>query len=135
MIRDGRDVVSSRHGVLGFIAKPDLWRRAVVEAKKNQALDNFTSIKYENLVHQPEVELSALQAFLGLKFPFDLNDWIDKSSIKLKKSILTGRDMPFKLEEITRNSIGNWQRSESPHITEFLNSPELMRLNRELGYT
>jgi len=136
MIRDGRDVVSSKHKRLGYIATPKLWYKAIQEARKFELKDNFISIRYEDLVLNPQKELEKVVKFLDLECDFDMNDWVTKSSIavNLKKSIVTGKEMPFELSHIKANSIGNWKKKVSPYIEEFLNSPDLMNLNNSLGY-
>jgi hypothetical protein len=132
--RDGRDVVASKHGSLGYIATPALWRDSVLAAREFEGRDFLLSIHYEDLIRNPKDNLHKIRQFLNLKAAFDLTDWVKKSSVKAGRSLLTGRHMPYDLKDITKGSIGNWTVSSSPHVKDFLASAELMDLNQSLGY-
>jgi hypothetical protein len=132
--RDGRDVVASRHGTLGYIATPELWRQSVLAARKAEGAPFFLSVRYEDLIRDPKESLERIRSFLQLEAPFNLDSWIDRTSVKAGTSLLTGKYMPYELRNISSTSIGNWTKSESPYVKEFLASRELMELNRSLGY-
>ena len=75
MIRDGRDVVVSKHNIAPnkYWANLMQWKRALVEAKPHLHHKRFVTVRYESLAANPDQVQESLMAkmdFLKQKIPF-----------------------------------------------------------------
>jgi len=134
IVRDGRDVVSSYHKRLGYMVRPELWMKCVEAGQENSKLSDCISIRYEDLVNTPNETLAAIQDFLSLEEPFNVNTWTASSEISRNRSLINGKKMVYNLAALNAESIGKWEKSFSPWLTEFLKTPRFLEKNRELGY-
>lgn len=136
IIRDGRAVVASKHSRLGYMVKPELWYTCVNEAKRLESMPNFISIRYEQLVVEPDACLAIIQKFLELEGKFDSSSWMARTRIKGKVSNLVNGMAEGSLitGSVDVSRARSWEKSESPHLKEFLTHEKYTSLNQELGY-
>lgn len=136
IIRDGRAVVASYHSRLGYMVKPELWLTCILEAKRLEAMPNFISVRYEQLVSDSDACLLVIERFLKLQSKFDSSSWISKTNIKGKVSnIVNGKVEGSLITSVADESkIKAWEKSSSPKLQEFLSNERYMHVNQELGY-
>jgi len=136
IIRDGRAVVASKHSRLGYMVKPELWYTCVSEATRLESMPNFISIRYENLLSDSDACLAGIQKFLELESKFDSSSWMAKTRIKGKVPNLVNGKVEGSLitgaVDVSRTR--SWEKSESPHLKEFLAYDKYITLNHQLGY-
>jgi hypothetical protein len=137
IVRDGRDVVSSFHPRFGYMVKAKLWSRCIQQTLTFSGRENFLVLRYEDLIQQPQVELNRIRDFLGLQEEFDVKNWLSKTNIKgfILSPVNNNMGVSIISSDLNQNSIGNWKKSPSPNITEFLNDENCLKLNKDLGYS
>lgn len=109
------------------------WRLAVdhhaaAEARADPA--RYVSVRYEDLVHQPEEELRRLSAFLGIEF--------DPSMLAFHarefSGFLAGESHKLgTLKPVYKDSTGKWREELSPSQVQLIESVLSSRMQR-LGY-
>ncbi len=136
IIRDGRDVVASYHPRFGYMVKPELWKRCIIEANKFKGTNNFLSIRYEDLVNDKGAVMNQLKQYLNLSTPFDAENWLEKTSIKgyIKSPVNNNLGTSIVNSDINVASLGNWKKSDSPYVNSFLTDDECVAINKSLGY-
>jgi hypothetical protein len=136
IIRVGRDVVASFHPRFGYVVAPSIWKKCILEGEKFKHKQNFLTISYERLVTQPETVMAQVKSFLALETEFVIQDWLSKTTVKgfIKSPVNNNLGTSIITENVNANSIGNWSKSASPYVKEFLADNECMSLNKKLGY-
>jgi protein-tyrosine sulfotransferase len=144
IIRDGRDVVCSLRqtpfaridhappaGVKAAVRCAVQWQTLVEAGLRLRGDPGYYEIRYENLVREPERELRALVAFLGLP-------WEDQI---LEAALIDSEEVDENAahSEIFGSSVGRWQRDLSPEdcqALQLLIGPTLIKLEygKELGW-
>ena len=132
IVRDGRDVVLSRHPKnpsQGWV-KPERWIMDIRYGLKFRDLPNVDTIKYEDLVLHYEVEIRQLCAFLELPVREELLDWHSNSRIR-KADSLHGA-----ISKLSESSIGKWKpyAAQAGAVKEMLDREEAQNLLSMLGY-
>lgn len=134
IFRDGRDVVTSRHP-----EDPDQYwvpiRRWVQDAKRGLEAERkgqVLSIKYEDLVENPERTIRKVCEYLGEPFhPAMLEHQKSINSIS-KMAQMAWIKGP---EAINTNSLRKWEKPEhQERLAEFYKNKGAVRLLHELGY-
>jgi len=131
IIRDGRDVVLSRHPV----KKDDYWvsiERWVHDVGAGMAyLDHplVHTVRYEELIRDNERVVRGICEFLGLPFVEPMRDWHRHATVR-ENPAWDGRVKP-----LFESSIGKWRKPENAvRVQELLANPDAVRLLRQLGY-
>ena len=132
MVRDGRDVVTSRH------PKHDphhYWvpvRRWVSDVALGLELAEHScvhTVRYEDLIADYEGQLERLMEFLDEPVVPEVIDWASHTS--LRRSIHWAKP----LESIHARAVGRWSRPEHRRVVgEFMSDPEALKLMERLGY-
>ncbi|HEV8554001.1 MAG TPA: sulfotransferase [Casimicrobiaceae bacterium] len=131
IFRDARDVITSRHPL-----NPDeYWvplARWIVDVRKGleaQGRANVCSIKYEELIADPEATIARVCAFLGETF--------DPNMLEYQKHTNVKRHLAWQdnARAIHADSLRKWERPEhAARIREFMDNAEAVDLSRRLGY-
>ncbi len=132
MIRDGRDVVTSKHPR----HTPDQYwvsvRRWISDVKQGLAFaghPHVYTLKYENLVHQYESEIQKLIHFLNEDMTAEIGNWLQHTAVKKSKHWASP------VQNLHGKAIGKWQKPEHRRrYEEFMANDEAVELLQRLGY-
>jgi hypothetical protein len=119
IIRDPRDVLSSRHPYdkKRYYVEPWMWEMSIKASdflmKKLEYYKYKLTIKYEDVVLNPKVIEETLIKNLGLELRDNINSWHNLKD-NLEKSGLDHKMIPYmhKLRNFDRGSIGKWKNNE-----------------------
>lgn len=131
VVRDGRDVVTSRHPRRpdSYYYAPDGWARAV---RAGLALDEdprVCRLYYESLIEDFEATIAGVLEFIGEPFAERVRDWHRFATVR-RHSAWFATVLPAH-----RKSIGRWRSPEHRRrIEEFRSTPGAVELIRKLGY-
>lgn len=132
IIRDGRDVVLSRHprNPDAFWVSPERWIRDVQAGWELRHHLAVHTLHYEDLVQCYRPAMEKLCAFLELPFHTHLTDWLAHATVRQNRAYRAPR-----IQKIQSQSIGKWKRPENKSRLEtFEQTPGTMQLLREVGY-
>lgn len=136
LIRDGRDVVNS------YLKKEDEpddpqfgvdeWLRSIemMDALQPKLADNqHITIRYRDLVHQPEVVFKEI--FQLLEVPFEPVYTSSNEGYLKKMGDIGNRDFMTKVAKpINASSIGSWKEELEPEVLEFIEPQMKKQLKR-----
>ncbi|MEO0588183.1 MAG: sulfotransferase [Planctomycetota bacterium] len=131
IVRDGRDVILSKHPTKedGYWVDPDRW---VQDTRAGMAfLDHplVHTVYYEDLVRDNDRAVKDICAFLGLEFCEAISNWHQHATVRSNKA------WDGEVKPIFESSIGTWRAPEhAPRVRELLDHPDGERTLRELGY-
>ncbi|MFW6042833.1 MAG: sulfotransferase family protein [Marinilabiliaceae bacterium] len=132
VVRDGRDVVLSRHpkGADGYWVSPERWVNDVAEGLKYVDHPNVYTIKYEDLINDFEPTMKKVCDFIGIPWSEEMESWLENSRVQRNVAYF-GRQV----KPINNQSIGKWQKPESQdRVNYFLDYPGAKELLEKLGY-
>ncbi len=132
IVRDGRDVITSRHPVdpNRFWTTPDRWVQDVNAGLKFEDHPQVLTIRYEDLLLQYEKTVRSICSFIDEEFVEEFLNYPESSTVKLHLA------WPEGPRAISTKSIAKWTRPEfSDLIGAFLQKPEVEYLLRYLGYS
>ncbi len=131
IIRDGRDVITSRHPTdpNRFWTTPDRWLQDVQAGLKFQSHPQVLTIHYEDLLREYEKTVRSICVFLDEEFSDAFLNYPESSTVDQHLAWSAGP------QKINTRSIGRWKNSEmNDVINAFLENPEVIKLLGELGY-
>jgi hypothetical protein len=132
IVRDGRDVVTSSHPDAPdrYWSSPARWVNEVGAGLRVRNHPQVFTLRYEDLVTHPELELPRLGAFLDEDFS-DLHEtWWDTATIRGARAWRGG------VRELFDTSIGRWRAPEhEERVAALLAFPEARGLLSEFGYS
>ena len=131
IIRDGRDVATSRHP-----AKPDQywvaierWVNDVTAGMKYLDHPLVHTVRYEELIRDNDRVVGGICEFLELPFVEQMADWHKHATVR-QNPAWSGEVKP-----LFESSIGKWRSDEhAARVDALLANTEAKRLLRELGY-
>lgn len=132
LIRDGRDVVTSKHPK----HKPDdywvsyrRWTRYIREELAHKHNPNVYFIKYEDIINNYVDEIKKLLDFLDEDFTEEMDDWFQNSRIKNSIHLKNG------IQKLHKNSIERWKDPKHKKIiAEMLQNDEAVKYLKQFGY-
>ena len=132
MIRDGRDVVTSKHP----LHKPDeywvsvkRWMNDVKAGLRLKDNPQVFTIKYEDLIFNFDGKIKDLSQFLEEDFIPTAQSW------KLKTSVKKSKHWAQPVQDLHARSIKRWQKPEhAKRMQEFRHTQGAQDLLKELGY-
>ncbi|HLT72342.1 MAG TPA: sulfotransferase, partial [Cyclobacteriaceae bacterium] len=131
IIRDGRDVVCSRHPLSGaYHVSTERWVNDVKAGLKFLDHPNVFTLKYEDLVLNFKARVSDLLTFLDEEYCVEVEQFQEFANVKKHAAFEDGR-----LQGIKTGSIQKWKRDEHrERMDQFYKSDEAVDLLRQLGY-
>lgn len=134
LFRDGRDVVTSRHpeNPEAYWVPVKRWVRDVKFGLKAERKGLALSIKYEDLVAEPEVALRKICEYLDEPFVANILDYQNADNGLSKMAQAAWNHTP---EAINTKSLRKWEKPEhQERLAEFYRNEEATRLLHALGY-
>lgn len=131
IIRDGRDVVCSRHPMSGAYHVPiERWVHDVKAGLKFMKHPHVFTLKYEDLVSDFKANVSNLLTLLDEEYCLEVEQFHEFSNVKTHEAFEGG-----KAERIKTDSIQKWRRSEHvERVDQFYQNEEAVNLLKQLGY-
>ena len=132
IIRDGRDVVTSKHPK----HQPDRYwvsvNRWVKDVSKGLVYSNYKNMytmKYENLIGNYHHEIKKLLTFLGEEYRVEIKNWYNNTNLTNSKHLKS------KIQKLHSNSIGRWKKKEHHNIiNQFMKNKKAVNLLQKLKY-
>jgi hypothetical protein len=131
LVRDGRDVVLSRHprDRSQYYVSPKRWVDDVRAGLAVQADPRVVLIRYEDLVQDVPGTMEHLCAALSLDFSPSTFDYPSRAAVQ-RHPAWTGAAKP-----VSASSVGKWRASgNAGRVDKFLETPSAADLLMELGY-
>lgn len=132
IVRDGRDVVSSRHPVHSpeaYYVSPERWLHDVRIGLRYFHHPQVKTIRYEDLVRDFRATMQSVLDFLDLSWHDNLLNFHEHSRVREHIAWRGG------LQKLSTEALGRWQRAEHhERIDEFLSTPGTRSLLRRLSY-
>jgi hypothetical protein len=132
MVRDGRDVVLSRHPHTthrSYHVDPADWVLDVQEGMKYADRENFLTVRYESLIQQFEPTMAGVCEHLGIDLNEEILNFYEHASVRRNPAYFSG------LEKMHSNSIGKWKKPENKaRVDQLLAHPGAMELLKKLNY-
>ena len=132
MVRDGRDVVLSKHPTAPnrFWTDPSTWVSDVGIGKALESNSNFYTIQYEDLILDYDQSIQKLCDFLEIHCNAEILTWLKNATVK--------NHIAFKneAEDLYSKSIGKWKLKENTErVSHLLKSSEAQKLLDFYGYS
>jgi len=131
IVRDGRDVIFSRHPRRPgqYWVSPERWISEVKAGQRYLGHPNVYTVRYEDLVLNYTQTVKNLLDFLELDFIKSMDDFYSSASVRNNVAWKDG------LQPLYRGSIGVWQRhQDSDRLYQFVSDPRAQRLLKCFGY-
>jgi hypothetical protein len=133
LVRDGRDVVTSkhpRHTPDKYWVPAERWIRDVSFGLKFRDHPRVMTLKYEELILDFENTLRKLCAYLKLSYHPNFSDWNKHATIRTSKHWETS------VQQIYSNAIGKWKKEEHrERYHEFMKNQQAVELLKDLDYS
>jgi len=132
LVRDGRDVVTSKHPKHtpdDYWVSPERWVRDTKRGLAFANHPNLITVRYEDIIYDFDPLFQKISDFLEIDFVPDKNEWIKQTTLKHSKH--WGKPV----QAIHSDAIKKWQRSEhKKRIDQFYQTPGAPELLKELHY-
>ncbi len=132
IVRDGRDVITSRHPIdsRDFWVPPDRWIQDVTAGLKFENHPQVFTVRYEDLLNDYEGKLKSICNFIDVEFVDEFLAYPESSKVNKHMAWAGGS------RTISTGSIGRWKNPEfNGVIEEFLQDFETVKLLNHLGYS
>jgi hypothetical protein len=138
IIRDGRDVLLSRHPTKpnDYWVPPSRWVNDVRAGLEYVNHPQVLTIKYENLIFFYNSTVAEICKFLDEDFVVELKDWQKNTNIKNSKLQEKAWGVNrIDNQKIHSKNIGKWKKFENKdRLHEIINNKEVFDLLKELSY-
>ncbi len=132
IVRDGRDVILSRHphdDDRYYHVEPEEWVHDVHEGMKYMDRENFLTIHYESLIGDFQNTMKLVCDHLGIEMTREISDFYDYATVRRNPAYDSG------LQKMHSNSIGKWKNPENKErVDELLRYPGAVDLLRKFDY-
>jgi len=131
IIRDGRDVILSRHPSKKnkFHISPERWIRDVNAGLAWKDNEHLFTVKYEDLISSYTGIMKKICTFLEISFDGQLLNWLEYTTVK------KNRAWSKSVTAVHTNSLKKWQKPEyQKRVKAAMQNREFSRLLKELGY-
>lgn len=132
IVRDGRDVILSRHprGKQDYWVSPERWIRDVSAGLEFENHPSVFTIRYEDLVTRYTETIENICHFLDIPVSREILDWHKYTTIRKNNALHTS------IESLNNTSIGKWARPEnSKRVAELTGDERAAALLQRLQYT
>ena len=131
LVRDGRDVITSRHPTdpSRYWVSPQRWIRDVGAGRRLEDHAHVTTVRYEDLVHRFEDTARHLCEFLDEPVAPEMLEWHRHATVR------TNAAWFGKVEPLHAQSVARWQKPEHAAVVEeLLGDPEARSLLDHYDY-
>jgi hypothetical protein len=131
IIRDGRDVIISRHpkDKDSYWVSPERWISDVSAGLSYIDHENVYTMRYEALIMDFENTISDICKFLNVPVSEEILNWHEHATLRENKGYFT------EVKELTSSSVGKWKRNENEErVKELTDNPDGIKLLKQLGY-
>ncbi|MEX2370043.1 MAG: sulfotransferase [Bacteroidales bacterium] len=131
IIRDGRDVILSKHprGKDKYWVEPERWVDDVSEGLKFQDHPSVHTIRYEDLVKDYPNTIGEICSFLEMPLSDEIINWHKNATVRQNNALYQ------KIDEISTTSVEKWKKPEnSERVQQLTGNTEGMKLLEKLGY-
>jgi len=131
IVRDGRDVLTSRHpkSPSEYWVDPQRWVYDVGIGLKFRDLPQVYTLKYEDLIQNYSSTIRKIFEFIGEPYHPNLDNWFQHTELSRPESL-------FKpVQKIHRNSIGKWKQEKyRSRVREIMEIDDVVELLGRLNY-
>ncbi len=131
IVRDGRDVILSKHPTAPgqYWVDPERWIRDVGAGYEAREHPNVMTVRYEDLILDFEPQIKNICEFLDIPVCDEILNWHDHADVR------TNRAYHGKVQNIFADSIGKWKKEEHIERAKVLTKePEAEKLLQFYGY-
>lgn len=132
IVRDGRDVILSRHPHdedRYYHVEPVNWVRDVREGLKYIDRENFLTIRYESLVEDFQNTMKLVCDHVGIEMTEEILNFYEHATVRRNPAYFNG------LQKMHSNSIGKWKLPENrSRVETLLREPGAMELLKKFDY-
>jgi len=132
IVRDGRDVILSRHphdDDRYYHVDPGEWVYDVQEGMKYMDRENFLTSRYESLIGDFQNTMTEVCRHLGIQMTEEITDFYDHATVRRNPAYDSG------LQKMHSNSIGKWKKPENKErVDELLSYPGALDLLKKFDY-
>lgn len=131
LIRDGRDVMLSRHpdSPKDYWITPERWVQDVKEGLQFRDHPNVLTVFYENLVQHYPATIESICDFIGETCTEEMYHWLENTNVVENRAWEKG------VENLHTQSVGKWRKPENrKKVKSIMENPEIERLLTDLGY-
>jgi hypothetical protein len=131
IIRDGRDVILSKHPKRRntFWVDPERWIQDVSNGLEFESHVNVHTIRYEDLIRNFNDTISGICNFLELPVSHEILNWHDYATHRVNKAYLS------EVKQLSDTSIGKWKQEQyAERVKELTKIPEGIELLKKLDY-
>ncbi len=132
IVRDGRDVVLSRHPRApdAYWVSPERWVKDVSAGLVLKNHPNVHTVKYEDLVLDFEPTINDMCSFLEVETHSHLFNWHEHATMRRSSRVDTAQT-----QLLMKDSIGKWKKPEyKERVEELLREPRAPEILKELAY-
>jgi len=132
VVRDGRDVITSKHPddrEGKYHVSPRRWVQDVRAGLRFEGHPQVLTLKYEDLVGSMDDTLDRIGCFLGESFAGLQGRWHEETTVKSSNAWWTD------VRPVSLDSVGRWRRPRyRERVEEMMKLPDAVELLRDLGY-
>ncbi|MEX0982514.1 MAG: sulfotransferase [Bacteroidales bacterium] len=131
IVRDGRDVILSRHpkGKGKYWVDPERWIADVSNGLKYMEHPSVYTIRYEDLVGQYRETIESVCHFLEIPVSKEILNWHQFATVRQNNALYS------KITEISTSPIGKWEQPENGERVRLLTeNPEAVALLKKFRY-
>lgn len=131
IIRDGRDVVLSRHprDPEKYWVSPERWIDDVTTGMNYLAHPNVHTIRYEDLVSDFDNTITGICNFLEIGFSEEIRHWHKHTTVQKNKALFSN------IQEINKDAVGKWKKDGfEDRVKQLTENPEAIVLLKKMNY-
>jgi len=132
VIRDGRDVVTSKHPKHSphkYWVSPSRWVREVNVGLDLEGHPSVINVRYEDLITDFENTITKIYKFLDEQPPDSLTSWKEETNIRKSKH------WAAPVQDLYSDAIARWKKPEhKKRLDEFMSNEQAVELLKKLDY-
>ena len=131
IIRDGRDVILSKHPKKknAYWVDPQRWIQDVSKGLEYESHPKVHTVRYEDLIRNYNDTISGICKFLDLPLSHEILNWYEYATHRENKAYFS------EVKQLSDKSIGKWKRTEyDGRVKELTKIPEGSELLKKLKY-
>lgn len=131
IIRDGRDVIMSRHPLKTgeYWVSPERWVSDVSIGTEFSDHPNVYTIRYEDLINQYDKTIEGICNFLNIPLSERILNWHKNTLVRKTPALYSD------IDKLSNRSIGKWKRPEhAQRVKQLTSIPAAVDLLKKYGY-